>query len=110
MKLIKKGEWIQIHKIVLRAKERIANIPEETKKVAFESWLKGFLNSDANIGDKVEITTLTKRIVSGELVSVNPKYKYSFGDEYVPEILKIGIQVRGILKRGNKKNEERCKL
>lgn len=100
---VKKGDWVQIHEIVLTPEERTGKLPEDTKKVPLELWVKGFINHDAAIGDTVEITTLTGRIVSGELVGVNVKYDYSFGDEYVPELLKIGIQLRGILKDGESK-------
>lgn len=96
--LVKKGEWVQIHEIVLKPEERTGKIPEDTKKVPLELWLKGFLNHDAGIGQQVEVTTITGRKVTGELVEANPKYAYGFGEEYVPELLKIGMQVRGILK------------
>ncbi|SKA81550.1 2-amino-4-ketopentanoate thiolase alpha subunit [Caloramator quimbayensis] len=99
----KKGDWVQIHEIVLKPEERTGKLPEDTKKVPLELWVKGFLNHDANLNDMVEITTLTGRIVKGELVSVNPRYEYGFGEEYVPEILKIGRQLRGILKGGDNK-------
>jgi hypothetical protein len=101
--MVKKGDWVQIHEIVLKPEERTGKLPEDTKKVPLELWVKGFINHDASIGDTVEITTLTGRIVTGELVGVNVKYDYGFGDEYVPELLKIGIQLRGILKDGESK-------
>ena len=66
-------------------------------------WFKGYLNYDANMGDEVELTTLTGRIVKGKLVAVNPKYDYGFGDQYIPELLKVGIQLRSILKDGESK-------
>lgn len=96
----KKGDWVQIHSIVLKAEERTGKIPEDTKKVPLEMWVKGFLNDDSNFGDIVSVTTLTGREVKGELVEVNPKYIHSFGDEYIPELLRVGIQVRSILKEG----------
>lgn len=99
-KTVKKGNWVQIHVIVLEPEERTGKIPEDTRSVPFELWVKGFLHSDANIGDVVEITTLTGRKVCGELIEVNPKYTHGFGEEYVPELLKIGIQLRDILKEG----------
>lgn len=95
-----KGEWVQIHEIVLRPEERPEHLPEDTKKVPLEMWVKGFLNKDANVGDEVEITTLTGRIVKGTMVKVNPTYDYGFGEKYVPELLKIGVQLREILKEG----------
>lgn len=94
-----KGDWVQIHEIVLRPEERPAHLPEDTKKVPLEMWVKGFLNNDANIGEVVEITTLTGRVVKGTMTSVNPGYDYGFGN-YVPELLRIGVQLREILKEG----------
>ena len=37
----KMGDWVQIHKIVLTPEQRTGRIPEDTKKVPFESWNKG---------------------------------------------------------------------
>lgn len=98
--MAKKGDWVQIHQIVLKAEERTARIPEDTKACPVELWVKGFIDRDGNIGDTVEITTLTGRKVKGKLVEVNPKYHYGFGEEFVPEVLKIGLQLRSILKEG----------
>ena len=96
--IVKKGEWVQIHNIVLKPEERTGKIPEETKKVPLELWVKGFLNEDAVIGDIVELTTITGRKASGTLVDVNPVYTHGFGDVFVPELLQVGLQVKGILK------------
>lgn len=96
--LVKKGEWVQIHDIILKPEERTAKIPEDTKKVPLELWVKGFLNEDARMGDRVEITTMTGRTVSGVLVDVNPTYDHGFGDIYIPELLKIRKQARAIVK------------
>jgi hypothetical protein len=98
--LIKKGEWVQIHDIVLKPEERSPHLPEDTKKVPLEMWVKGFLNSDADLGDMVEITTITGRKVKGTLVEVNPTFKYGFGETFVPEVLKIGIDLRKIVGGG----------
>jgi hypothetical protein len=98
--MVKKGEWVQIHEIVLTPEERTGKLPEDTRKVPLELWVKGFINHDAAMGEEVEITTITGRIVKGELVGVNVKYDYGFGEEFVPELLKIGLQIRGILKDG----------
>lgn len=95
--MIKKGEWVQIHDIVLKPEERSPHLPEDTKKVPLEMWVKGFLNNDADLGDTVEITTITGRKVKGTLVEVNPAFKYGFGENFVPEVLKIGIDLRKIV-------------
>ncbi|MEY8304784.1 2-amino-4-ketopentanoate thiolase [Anaerosalibacter bizertensis] len=98
----KKGSWVQVHQIILKPEERTAKIPEETKKVPLELWVKGYLNEDGDIGDVVEITTLTKRKVKGELVEINPIYDYGFGEEFVPELVQIGEMVKSIVRGDDK--------
>jgi hypothetical protein len=39
--IIKKGSWVQIHYIVLQPSERADNVPEDTKQVPLELWVKG---------------------------------------------------------------------
>ena len=93
----KRGDWVQIEKILLNPEERTAPLPEDTKKTPLKMRLKGFLvNKEANIGDNVEIETLIGRKVEGKLVAINPKYEHDFG-EPVPEIITIGIELREIL-------------
>lgn len=98
----KKGSWVQVHQIILKPEKRTAKIPEETKKVPLELWVKGYLNEDGKIGDVVEITTLTKRKVKGELVEINPVYDYGFGEEFVPELVQIGEMVKSIVRGDDK--------
>ncbi len=99
--MIKKGEWVLIHKNILEPSERAPQVPDDTKKVPLEMWIKGYLNADAEIGDEVEITTITKRVEKGTLLEVNPYYKLDYG-VFVPELLSINAQVREILFGGDK--------
>jgi len=93
----KKGDWVRIHNIVLKPEERAENLPEDTKKVPLEMWVKGFLlNDEANIGDEVEIETYIGRKTKGALVEVNPRWEHDFG-EVVPELLHIGRHLRKIM-------------
>lgn len=96
--LAKKGDWVQIHQVVLRAEERVAKLPEDTLQHPVELWVKGFLISEGRINDQVTIKTLTGRETKGKLIAINPLYTYGFGEEFVPELLQIGIQLRAILK------------
>ena len=98
--MIKKGEWVIIHRNILEASERAPQVPDDTKKVPLEMWIKGYLNADAKIGDEVEITTKTKRVEKGTLLEVNPYYNLNYG-VFVPELLKISAQVREILFGGD---------
>ena len=98
MEMVKKGTWVQVHEIVLEPEERTGKLPEDTKKVPLEMWVKGFLTDDAAMGEEAEIETLTGRIVKGELVAAEPAYGHGFGEIYIPEMLKIGIQAREIMR------------
>lgn len=95
----KKGDWVQIHQIVLKPEERAPQVPEDTKKVPLELWVKGIALHAAKEGEMIEIETATGRRVKGELTAVNPSYKHDFG-EFVPELLKIDMQLKEILHGG----------
>ena len=93
----KKGDWVRIHSILMEAGSRAPGIPEDTAKVPYELWAKGFLISDkAEIGDVVEIETITGRNISGTLLETNPSYDHDFG-EFIPEILSIDKQLKEIM-------------
>lgn len=96
----KKGDWVQIHRVVLNPGERSPQLPEDTKKVPLEMWQKGFITHDAIIGDKVEIETVIGRKVKGKLVRVNPVYSHNFGKP-VRELLTIGMELRKLLEGEN---------
>lgn len=94
--MVKKGEWVRIHAVVLKASERTGKIPEDTQKCNLEMWTKGFLLNDAEIGDEVEIETAVGRKEKGTLVEVHPYYTHSYG-KFVPEIIMIDKQLREIM-------------
>ena len=94
--MIKKGSWVQIKKVILNPEQRPKTLPEATRKVPLTMWVKGYLNCEASLGDLVEITTVTGRKESGELVSINPYYNHSYG-KFVPEILEIDRIVKRAL-------------
>lgn len=96
----KKGDWVKIHSIVLKPEERAPQVPDDTKLVSLETWVKGFLLEEASIGELVEVKTYTGRLVKGTLIEIAPTFKHSFG-ENVPELLEIGLQLRSILFGGD---------
>ncbi len=101
----KYGDWVRIHDIVLVAEDRASNLPEDTKKVDLEMWVKGFLLDDSGkIGEMVEIETYIGRKVRGYLAEINPYYSHNYGKS-IPEILYIGRQAREILEKGGENNE-----
>ena len=96
MKAIK-GDWVRIYNVVLGAKERSSNLPEDTKHVPLEMWDKGFLTDEkASIGDKVSVETIIGRKITGKLVEVNPNFDISYGG-CVVETLYIGKQLKDML-------------
>lgn len=100
--MAKKGDWVRIHAVVLKASERTAKLPDDTKKVDLEMWTKGFLQEDtAEIGDLVTVETACGRLEKGELLEVNPYYTHSYG-KFVPELVQIDKQLRDIMFGGDK--------
>jgi len=98
----KKGQWVKIHNILLKAGERSPRVPEDTKKVPLEMWLNGFLkDAEASIGETVTIESFIGRQVKGTLVEIEPAYEHSFGKP-INELLNIGPKVRKILEGSSK--------
>lgn len=100
MNTAKKGDWVRIHAIVLKANERTAKLPSDTQVCDLEMWTKGIIQEDANIGDEVTIETAVGRKEKGTLVEVHPYYTHSYG-KFVPEIIDIDTQLREIMGGAN---------
>lgn len=98
--MIKKGQFVQIHQIILTPSQRAPQVPEDTRNVPLELWVKGYLLNDGKIGDTVEIKTVTGRILEGTLTEVNPRYIHDFGD-YIPELDQVTCQLKDILYGGD---------
>ena len=98
--MAKKGDWVRIHAVVLKAEERTAKLPDDTKQCDLEMWTKGSLTEDAEIGDEVEIITAVGRKEKGTLIEVGPYYTHSYGT-FVPEIIEIDKQLRKIMRGGD---------
>lgn len=99
MQKAKKGDWVQIHQVVMKVGERAPQVPEDTKLHPLELWVKGTLLQDAGQGECVEVVTATGRKVKGELVSVNPGYTHNYGS-FVSELHLIDVQLKEILYGG----------
>ena len=92
-----KGDWVRVHSILMEAGDRAPGVPDDTAEVPYELWDKGFLISDrAEIGEEVEIETITGRKIAGNLLETNPSYDHDFG-EFIPEILMIDKQLKDIM-------------
>ena len=84
--MAKKGDWVQIHNIVLTPEERSSALPEDTKSHPLEMWVKGYLQQDeAQVGDEVEVITRTGRHATGKLVNEAPYFEHNFGF-LIPEV------------------------
>ena len=98
--LAKKNEYVRIHRNILEAVERTGKLPEDTKSVPLEMWVKGWLQDDeAQLGDTVTIKTVVGRLETGVLMEEKPCYALNYG-EYVPEILEIDQRLRSVLFEG----------
>jgi hypothetical protein len=100
--LAKKGDWVEIYNVVLESKDRAPQIPEDTKNVPLETWVKGFILEEGKIGDIVKIETVVGREVQGKLVKIHPTYVHNYG-KHVPEILQIGKTLKEVLFEGEDK-------
>ena len=99
--MVNKGEWVRIYKIILQPSERAPQVPDDTKKVPLELWVKGFLTHDAEMGENVVIETVTGRKEEGKLIEVNPYYTHDYG-KFIPELLVIDKQTRDIVFGGDR--------
>ena len=94
--MIKKGTWVEVEEVVLTPEERSTAIPEETRKTPLKMWAKGHSQTDSEIGQVVEIETVTGRHLTGVITEIEPRYTHDFGD-FIEEIMYIGPQARAML-------------
>lgn len=97
--LINAGRWVQVHAVALSPDERAYGLPEDTARLPYEYWVKGFLTKAAPLGSEASITTLSGRTVTGTLTAVDLAYAHSFGTPH-PAMLAIGPELRRILAPG----------
>lgn len=98
--MAKQGDWVRIHSVVLAPGERaLAALPEDTRRVPFELWIKGYLAEDAELGGEARVTTRTGRETRGTLADERPHYEHSFGD-FVPELQRAGDEAFAFLYGG----------
>ena len=99
--MAKKNDWVRIHRNVLEPAERTGKLPEDTRQVPLEMWVKGRLqNETAEIGEDVTVVTSVGRTEHGTLIEVNPCYELNYG-AFVPEILEMETRLRSALFGGD---------
>lgn len=96
---VKAGTWVQVETIVFEPEERTGHLPEDTRQVPLQMWVKGYLKADGEIGEVVSIETAIGRELQGKLIAVNPPYVHTFGRP-VPELLPIGNELRKLISGG----------
>ena len=89
--MAKKGDWVEIEKIILTPEQRAQTCPEDTKSTPYKVRMSGFLDEDAEVGAEAKVTSMIGRVHVGRVLRVNPSYTHSFGDT-VAEILTIGTE------------------
>jgi hypothetical protein len=94
-----KGDWVEIHQVVLDAGHRSKDIPEDTRNVPLEAWIKGWAQSAAAPGEELEIETPSGRKVRGVLTQINPGYTHTYGPT-VPELAPVSRELREMLREG----------
>ena len=91
--MARRGQWVQIHSILLKAGERAPSVPSDTADVPLELKVRGFLqDGSASIGQVVRILTAAGRLVEGALEIIEPRHVHDFGD-YVPELSQAGDEL-----------------
>ncbi len=101
MSMAKKGDWVQIENTVLKAGNRAPQVPEDTQKCDLKLWVKGIAQHEGNLGENMDIITVTGRKTSGTLVDINPRYIHDYGD-FQPELLQVELQLKGIMEGAEK--------
>lgn len=87
------GHFVEISWIALDTTERAEHIPDSTKKVPLVARVKGFALASCEVGEELEVLTLSGRIMKGKLIDPEPKHTYGFGKPQL-ELLRIGPQLR----------------
>ncbi|MCL4078132.1 2-amino-4-oxopentanoate thiolase subunit OrtA [Coriobacteriia bacterium Es71-Z0120] len=87
------GDWVEVERVVLEPGERADGLPEDTARQPLKMWVKGFARAAARIGEKVEVETMTGRVVEGTLTDVLPGYTHTFGRP-PKELVAIGRDLR----------------
>ena len=91
-----RGDWVEIHSIALEPDGRSPDVPEDTRNVPLELRVKGAVQTDAAVGDEVEVVTSSGRRLRGTLTDPRPAYTHGFGPP-VEALLDVGRVARELL-------------
>ena len=89
-------DWVEVQATLLEPAERSSGLPPQTAGKPLVMWLKGFARRRADVGEELEVVTVTGRVVAGKLSAVNPGYTHTFGQPS-PELVHVGRDLRARL-------------
>ena len=89
-------QWVEVERVLLTPDERSKALPVDTAAQPLMVWVKGFAQTEAEMGDELGVTTMTGRTVTGRLSAINPGYTHTFGDP-IPELTHVGRDLRARL-------------
>jgi 2-amino-4-ketopentanoate thiolase alpha subunit len=90
------GDWAEVEFVLLEPADRSPSLPPETAEKPLLAWLKGFAQAEAAVGDELTVRTMTGRLVTGRLSTVNPGYFHTFGRP-IPALWHVGADLRARL-------------
>ena len=97
IKTEKDSEWVQIGIVIFKPEQRVAKMPEDTKKTPYLMYARGFLVEGSGVvGEPATIRTLAGRILKGTLEIKDPIYEHSFG-RCVKELVQVGKELNQYL-------------
>ncbi len=102
-KRCKKGDWVEVHNVILQPNQRSKDVPSDTSLVPLESWVRGWALDEALYGREVTVETPSGRKVRGVLAAFNPGYGHTYGPT-VPELASVGKELRKMLKESEDDN------
>ena len=91
-------EWVEIEWLVAEAEERRADLPADTRRVAYQARTRG-IAPEPVLGDITEVLTPTQRRQVGRVVSIRPGYTHTFGtplDPWIQMREAIRVLVHGV--------------
>jgi 2-amino-4-ketopentanoate thiolase alpha subunit len=90
------GDWAELSLVVIEPAGRAPGLPEDTAATPLVARVRGFLETEAVVGEPAAVRTLAARRVEGTLRRLHPAPGHSFG-EPVAELLAIGGELRARL-------------
>jgi len=91
------GDWVEISQIVLQPNERAPGLPPDTAVLPHTLRTSGVAQEAGEIGMTISIRTLAGRLISGELVEINPSCRHDFG-RCVPELLQTRLRLQAMMR------------